>query len=192
MTNTTRLRDERRPFIGAIWAEDKNRIIGALGTMPWHVPEDLAYFKNVTAGHPVIMGRTTWDSFPTKFRPLPGRTNIVLSTNAEIREQLRESGAFPASSLDEALELAGQSNGSDQIWIIGGGKVYAEALGYLDEARISKFDLEREGDTFAPQLGSDFRLAESDPAPVDNQDRWHVSKHEGIQYRFETWIREKD
>lgn len=192
MTNTTRLPDERRPFIGAIWAEDKNKIIGALGTMPWHVPEDLAYFKKVTAGHPVIMGRTTWDSFPPKFRPLPGRTNIVLSTNAEIREQLRESGAFPASSLDEALELARQSNGSDQIWIIGGGKVYAEALDYLDEARISKFELEREGDTFAPQLGPDFRLVKSDPSPVGDQNRWHESKHEGIHYRFETWIRDKD
>ena len=68
-----------RQTVGMIWAQTPDRVIGRDGTMPWHLPEDLAHFKEHTLGHPVIMGRRTWESFPERFRPLPGRTNIVVS-----------------------------------------------------------------------------------------------------------------
>src|SRR5699024_7697112 len=67
------------PVVGMIWARANDRVIGAGGTMPWHLPEDLAHFKSVTSGHPVVMGRRTWDSLPARNRPLPGRRNIVVT-----------------------------------------------------------------------------------------------------------------
>ena len=69
--------------IGLIWAQARNRVIGKNGVMPWHLPEDLAHFKRVTLNHPVVMGRKTWDSIPPRFRPLPGRTNIVVTRQAD-------------------------------------------------------------------------------------------------------------
>lgn len=191
MTQAPRHAGETAPLLGAIWAQAENGIIGAKGTMPWHVPEDLAHFKRTTAGHPVIMGRATWNSFPEKFRPLPGRTNIVLSTQAAAREQLREEGAVPVASLDEAIALARESAGGEEIWVIGGGKVYAQALSRLDVAVITKLDVSPEGDTAAPQLGGDFGLGATDPASDSQDAAWHTSST-GTRYRFETWLRQKD
>ena len=75
------LDDAPRQTVGMIWAQTPDRVIGRDGTMPWHLPEDLAHFKEHTLGHPVIMGRRTWESFPERFRPLPGRTNIVITSS---------------------------------------------------------------------------------------------------------------
>ncbi|MCW4464121.1 dihydrofolate reductase [Glutamicibacter sp. MNS18] len=172
---------ERPALIGAIWAQTGSGIIGEAGTMPWHVPEDLKHFKRVTAGHPVIMGRRTWESFPDKFRPLPGRTNIVLTTNTGSFEQLRAAGAEPAQSLDEALALAARSEGSEEIWIIGGGAVYAQAMEHIDTALVTRLDLQLTGDTTAPQLPDGFEQVLCDP-----EAGWHTSTSQ-IRYRFEAW-----
>jgi dihydrofolate reductase len=87
--------------IGLIWAQARGGVIGRGGVMPWHLPEDLAHFKRVTLNHPVIMGRKTWDSIPPRFRPLPGRRNIVVTRQGD----LNQIGLEPASSLREALQL---------------------------------------------------------------------------------------
>jgi dihydrofolate reductase len=71
-----------RPRIGLIWAQARGGVIGKDGTMPWHLPEDLAHFKRTTLSHPVIMGRKTWESLPPRFRPLPGRANLVVTRQA--------------------------------------------------------------------------------------------------------------
>ena len=71
------------PAIAMIWAQTPERVIGRDGTMPWHVPEDLAHFRAHTHGHPVIMGRRTWESFPARFRPLPGRRNVAVTSSAD-------------------------------------------------------------------------------------------------------------
>jgi len=191
MTQVSRHADQLEPVLGAIWAQATNGIIGFQGSMPWHVPEDLAHFKRITAGHPVIMGRATWDSFPAKFRPLPGRTNIVLTSQKDAHAQLRADGAVVATSLDEALSLARKTEGSEEIWIIGGGKVYAQALPLLDVAVITKLDLTPEGDTSAPVLSEDFVMGTSDPSVESTESAWHSSSS-GIGYRFETWLRKKD
>lgn len=191
MTPEPRHTADLTPLVGAIWAQAGNGIIGDQGTMPWHVPEDLAHFKRITAGHPVIMGRATWESFPPKFRPLPGRSNIVLTTRAESHQALRDAGALPVADLGEALALAKTCEGSREIWIIGGGKVYAQSLQLLDLAVITKLDLEVQGDTSAPQLPDDFALGLSDPGLDGPENQWHKSGT-GTRYRFETWIREKD
>lgn len=185
MSPTHRSGTEQR-MVGAIWAQTTDGVIGDAGTMPWQVPEDLAHFKRITEGHPVIMGRRTWESFPEKFRPLPGRTNIVLTSDAAAHDRLRAAGAQPASSLEQALELAERAAGSEEIWIIGGGKVYAESLHLIDTAIITVLDLNLDGDTRAPELGAQFTCSLSDPA-----EGWHTSKT-NTGYRFESWQRTKD
>ena len=136
--------------IGLIWAQARNRVIGKNGVMPWHLPEDLAHFKRVTLNHPVIMGRKTWDSIPPKFRPLPGRTNIVVTRQADWHEK----GAQCSSSLREALQ---QCENSNQVWVIGGAQIYAQALPLADEVVITEIDTEVDGDAFAPALGPEWR-----------------------------------
>ncbi|WP_313813690.1 dihydrofolate reductase [Glutamicibacter sp.] len=191
MTPNPRHAAEPASLLGAIWAQTENGIIGANGTMPWHVPEDLAHFKRTTAGHPVIMGRTTWDSFPEKFRPLPGRENIVLTTRQDMHDELSAAGAIPVSNLDEALALAKTCTGSEEVWIIGGGKVYAQAMDLLDVAVITKLDLNIDGDTSAPALDSRFSIGTTDPESNASAPAWMQSST-GTRYRFETWIRTKD
>src|SRR5690349_14769702 len=92
--------------IGLIWAEAAGGVIGARGGMPWHVPEDLARFKTITMGSPVVMGRRTWESFPDRFRPLPGRRNIVVTRD----DQWVAEGAERAASLGDALAAAATEN----------------------------------------------------------------------------------
>ena len=136
--------------IGLIWAQARNRVIGKNGVMPWHLPEDLAHFKRVTLNHPVVMGRKTWDSIPPKFRPLPGRTNIVVTRQADWHEK----GAQCSSSLREALQ---QCENSNQVWVIGGAQIYAQALPLADELVVTEIDADFDGDAHAPAIGPDWR-----------------------------------
>lgn len=134
-----------RPKVGLIWAQAANGVIGFNGDMPWHLPEDLAHFSAVTAGHPVIMGRRTWESLPAKHRPLPGRTNIVISSVSAV------AGGVTARSLPDALEAASRAPGGDLVWLIGGGTVYRQGLELADRIVITRIELHPEGDTWAPQ-----------------------------------------
>lgn len=155
-----------KPVLGAIWAQSLNGVIGRGGDMPWYAPEDLAHFKTVTLGAPVIMGRKTWESFPPRFRPLPGRTNIVITSS--VTSQVEKDGALWVPSLDDALAAAAAEQ-PETIWVMGGGSVYAEALGRTDlplvaDGRIQRvertvFDLELNGDTHAPSLDDSWTLA---------------------------------
>ena len=136
--------------IGLIWAQARNRVIGKNGVMPWHLPEDLAHFKRVTLNHPVVMGRKTWDSIPPRFRPLPGRTNIVVTRQPD----WNENGAQRTSSLREALQLC---ENSAQVWVIGGAQIYAQALPLADELVVTEIDAAFDGDAHAPAIGPDWR-----------------------------------
>ncbi len=136
--------------IGLIWAQARGRVIGKNGVMPWHLPEDLAHFKRVTLNHPVVMGRKTWDSIPPRFRPLPGRTNIVVTRQPD----WNENGAQRTSSLREALQLC---ENSAQVWIIGGAQIYAQALPLADELVVTEIDAAFDGDAHAPAIGPDWR-----------------------------------
>lgn len=128
-------------MISLIVAHDKNYVIGLNNDMPWHLPGDLAYFKRVTMGKPIIMGRNTFESIG---RALPGRRNIVISRNADYQA----SGAEVVHSLEEAIALV-----SDQpeIMIIGGQQIFTQALPIADRLYITKIDHEFEGDTFFPE-----------------------------------------
>ncbi|MDB5946152.1 MAG: dihydrofolate reductase [Ramlibacter sp.] len=133
-----------------IFARSANGVIGKDGGLPWHLPEDLAHFKRLTSGHPVIMGRKTWDSLPPRFRPLPGRLNIVVTR----QPGWRADGAMRAASLDEALALA---PAEADVWVIGGAEIYRAALPLAHSAVVTEIDAEFDGDAHAPVLGPRWR-----------------------------------
>ena len=130
-----------------IFAKARNGVIGKDNALPWHLPEDMAHFKRTTMGCPVIMGRKTWDSLPARFRPLPGRANVVVTH----QEAWNEMGAQPSSSLQEALSFCEQFA---DVWVIGGAQIYAQALAYADTAVVTEIDADFDGDAFAPQFGA--------------------------------------
>ena len=128
-----------------IYARARNNVIGINGDLPWHLPEDLAHFKRTTLGQPVIMGRITWESIPEKFRPLPGRTNVVVSRQTEFEA----AGAQVVGSLQAALDLFSP----DQVvWLIGGAQLYAQAMPYAQQLVVTEIDADFQGDAWAPDL----------------------------------------
>jgi dihydrofolate reductase len=131
--------------ITLIWAEGHDRAIGRNNSLPWHIPEDFAHFRAVTAGKPVLMGRRTWDSLPRK--PLPGRTNMVIS-----RELTEVSGAEVFASVAAALEAA-MAQGFGELVIIGGAQLYERFLGIADKVWVTRVDVSvPDADAFAPAL----------------------------------------
>lgn len=152
-------------IITLIAAMAENRVIGKDGAMPWHLPDDLARFKAITLGHPVIMGRKTFASIG---RPLPGRLNIVLTR----RKGYSPEGVAVARSLDEALALAGTA---DEVFICGGGQVYREALPLADRIHLTVVHRPYEGDTTFPELPADF-------AETAREEGEGVPPHEFLTY----------
>ncbi len=122
-----------------IVARSRNHVIGRDNQMPWKISADLQFFKRVTMGYPVVMGRKTWESIG---RPLPGRRNIVVSRNA----QLQLTGAEVAGSLDEALDRLSESS---RVFVIGGEQLFKQAFGKADRLYITEIDMDVDGgDTF--------------------------------------------
>ncbi|GAA5227883.1 dihydrofolate reductase [Paeniglutamicibacter antarcticus] len=167
--------------IGMIWAEAANHVIGKDGSMPWTLPEDMAYFRSTTTGHPVIMGRKTWESFPEKFRPLPDRTNIVITRDASRHQELTNSGAIPVATALEALKAARAGAGAQEIWVIGGGEIYGLFAEAAQLALRTLINAEPEGDTKAPILDGSWSKVLSEP-----DTGWSTAKN-GTQYRIEAW-----
>lgn len=139
-----------------IYARAANGVIGKDNRLPWHLPEDLAHFKRTTLGCPVIMGRKTWESLPPRFRPLPGRLNIVVTRDPGFVAE----GASVAHSLEAARALC-PAGGT--AWVIGGAQIYAQALPLAREVVETEIARDFEGDAFAPVLGSDWREVARDP-----------------------------
>ena len=129
---------------------ERTRVIGRGGDLVWHIPEDLKRFKTLTLGHPVIMGRKTWESLPPKFRPLPGRTNIVVTRKKEYVAE----GATVTHSFESALARAGDS--STEVFVIGGEELYTSALPYTDRLYLTLIDAEEKGDAYFPPYEKDF------------------------------------
>ena len=125
--------------LNLIFACARKGVIGLNNTLPWHLPEDLAHFKKTTLGQPVIMGRKTWESLPPKFRPLPGRTNIVVTRQTDWQAP----GAHVAHSMAQALAVCSTEA---EVWVIGGAEVYAQALPLAQRAVITEIDADFEGD----------------------------------------------
>ncbi len=155
--------------LNLIMARAANGVVGKDGALPWHLPEDMAHFKQTTLGCPVIMGRKTWDSLPPKFRPLPGRTNIVVTR----QKNWNEPGAVAQSSMAQALQYCAQHA---VVWVIGGAQIWAEALPFGDTAVVTDIDADFEGDAYAPVFGPEWQ---------ETQRQSHVSVN-GMGYSFVT------
>ena len=164
-----------RPRLALIAAVARNRVIGRGGELVWRESEDQKHFRRVTLGCPVIMGRKTWDSLPTRFRPLPGRRNIVVTRNPAWQAE----GAERAASLDAALALVADAQ---KVFVIGGAELYALALPRADELVLTEIDADLVGDILFPAWPRErFVRAASEP---------HVSAA-GVGYRFNHYIRQE-
>jgi dihydrofolate reductase len=143
--------------VSIIAAIARGGVIGRDNGIPWRVPEDARHFRALTMGHPVVMGRRTWDSLPSPFRPLPDRRNVVLSRDPD----WRAAGAERAGSLDEALGLVADA---PRVFVIGGADVYAAALPIADDLLLTEIDADIDGDTvFPPFDATDFEETSREP-----------------------------
>ncbi|WP_426309477.1 dihydrofolate reductase [Cellulosimicrobium sp. E-16] len=192
------------PTLGLVWAQARDAagrpVIGAGGTMPWHLPEDLAHFRRLTSGHPVVMGRRTWDSLPPRFRPLPGRVNVVVTRQPGWSPGDRSprvgasGGAVPdggrppepagapvrvAGSVEEALaatRAAARDTGSGEVWVMGGAQLYGATIALADRCVVTEIDAVVEGDTYAPPVPDGWET---------HAGAWATSST-GLRYRFVT------
>jgi len=159
------------PEVVIIAAVARNRVIGKDNRLLWNIPEDMAHFKALTTGHTVVMGRKTWESLPPRFRPLPGRRNIVITRQAAYVAP----GAELADSLENALKLASTAT---TVFIIGGEQIYTQAMAVADRLEITEVDQEPEGDAWFPEITA-----------VD----WKkITKTDGVGYTFVTHSRRAD
>src|SRR3990167_1245781 len=133
-----------------IFARAANGVIGKDNALPWHLPEDMAHFKRTTLGCPVIMGRKTWDSLPARFRPLPGRLNVVVTRQPDWTAD----GAVVANSLEAACAACPPDS---TAWVIGGAELYAQALALAGTAVVTEINADFDGDAFAPRFGPEWR-----------------------------------
>lgn len=136
------MNDERNgPRISVIAALAKNRVIGIENRLPWRLPEDLAHFKALTLGHPILMGRKTFESLG---RPLPGRTNVVVTRNPAYRPD----GCLVAASIPAAIALCGEA---DELFFIGGAELYAQVIPMANRLYLTEVDIEAAGDAWFPE-----------------------------------------
>ncbi|TWH73822.1 dihydrofolate reductase [Modestobacter roseus] len=156
-----------------VWAQTTEGVIGADGALPWHLPEDLRLFKALTLGSTVVMGRRTWESLPPRYRPLPGRRNVVLSTALDPAEV----GVPVVRSVADVLAR------DDDRWVIGGGAVYAAFAPHATEVVVTEVDAQLPGDTWAPPLGPEWEPAVQQPAGG-----WATSSG-GLRFRVSSWRR---
>ena len=162
--------------VSIVAAVARGGVIGRGGTIPWRVPEDMKRFRELTVGHPVVMGRLTWDSLPTRFRPLPGRRNVVVTRDPAWQGD----GAERAASLEEALRLLA---GLPHVFVIGGAQLYAAALPLADELLLTEIDIEVEGDTFFPELDLTF---------FEEVSRERLVSENGPAFAFVRYLRRHD
>ena len=136
-------------IVSIIAAVAKDRTIGKDNDLIWHFPKDMAFFKDTTKQHYVIMGRKNYDSIPEKYRPLPNRTNVIVTR----QNNFEAPNCLVVNSIEEAIEL-GRKNGEQEVFIIGGGQIYSQALqdGLVDKMYITHIDKAYSGDAFFPEV----------------------------------------
>jgi dihydrofolate reductase len=157
-------------IVSFVLARADNGVIGANNSIPWRIPEDMKRFKAITMGKPIVMGRKTWDSFPRK--PLPGRTNIVITRDATWKAD----GAAVAHSLEDALKRA-ESETPDEIAVIGGAEIWTLALPLANRIHLTEVHMEAEGDVSVPPF---------DPALWRETAREDHVTADGLRYSYVT------
>jgi dihydrofolate reductase len=157
--------------VSLIWAQSTSGVIGRDGAIPWSVPEDMARFKELTLGHTVVMGRRTWESLPARFRPLPGRRNVVLTRNPGYHVE----GARAVTSIESAVD-------DPDSWVIGGAEIYRLAMPLANRCQVTEVEIDlrpEDEDALAPML---------DDSWVGTATPWQDSSS-GLRYRFLSYLR---
>lgn len=151
-------------IVSAIAAVSENQVIGRDGDLPWHLPDDMKFFQRTTMGHHVITGRKNWESIPLKYRPLKGRTNIVVTRATNYVAH----GAIVAPSLEEALAIARRA-GEPEAFLIGGGQIYHEAIAkdLVHLVYLTRVHADIPGDTSFPVLDATWREVWREEHPAD-------------------------
>jgi dihydrofolate reductase len=134
-------------IISLIAALSENRVIGKNNDLPWHLPDDMKYFMETTKGHHAIMGRKNYDSIPEKFKPLPNRTNIVITRQPDFKAP----GCLVVNSLADAMEIATR-NGEQEVFVIGGSEIYKLSMPYANRLYLTEIHSVIDGDTFFPEI----------------------------------------
>lgn len=134
-------------IVSLIAAVSQNMVIGKNNDLPWHLPDDMKYFMQTTKTHHVIMGRKNYESIPEKFRPLPNRTNIVVTRQKDFKAP----GCIVVNSIEQALTVA-DSNGEEEAFIIGGAEIYKLGMKYTERMYLTEIQAEIEGDTYFPEF----------------------------------------
>lgn len=166
-------------IISSIAALSRNKVIGKNNDLPWRLPNDMKYFMEKTKGHYVIMGRKNYESIPPKFRPLPDRTNIVLTH----QDDYKAPGCTIIHNLETGIKLAEQ-NGETELFIIGGAQIYELALPYVTKMYLTLVNADVDGDTYFPTIDYDqWTLVTSYGNPIDEKHKY--------PYRFETYEKKK-
>ncbi len=163
-------------MISIIVAIAKNDAIGKDNQLLWHISEDLKYFKRTTLGHPVIMGRKTWESLP--FRPLPKRDNLIITRNKDYKAE----GGILIPSIEEALNYA---KDKDNVFIMGGGEIYKAFMPYADRLYITRVDKDFEADTFFDKIVEEVWKLES-------ESEVQYDEKEDLHYRYLIYHRRND
>ena len=163
--------------ISMIAAMSQNRVIGKNNDLPWHLPDDFSFFKTKTKGHFVLMGRKNYDSLPHKFKPLPQRTNVVITRKADFSAE----GTTTVHSLEDAIDQA-RIAGESEAFIIGGGQIYKLGLEHADRIYLTEIHGQVEGDTYFPEF---------DKSIWHETSREHHPADEKHQFAFDFVIYEK-
>lgn len=153
-------------MVSLIVAVSENQVIGRNNDLIWHLPNDMKHFKDTTRGHFVIMGRKNFESIPHKYRPLPNRTNVVVTR----QEDYLAPGAIVRSSVEKAIELAENQHDSEPF-VIGGGEIYKLALerNLIDRIYLTRVHESFQGDTLFPKLGPQWKLINTKKHSADDQ-----------------------
>lgn len=160
--------------ITLIAALSKNRVIGNRGKIPWRLPEDIKHFRDRTKGHPLVMGRKTFETLP---QPLPNRTHIVISRS--VQDEENRNGVYWVKTLERAIAIARTAPGGDsEIFIAGGGQIYLEALPIATHLDLTLIDAEFDGDAFFPEWSGYGYLEKTSKK----------STHEDLKYQFTVWV----
>ncbi|MGZ3864561.1 MAG: dihydrofolate reductase [Bacteroidia bacterium] len=162
--------------LSIIVAVSENKVIGRDNTLIWHMPADMKFFKEKTTGHAIITGRKNYESIPEKFRPLPNRTNIVITR----QHNYHAPGAVVVPSIEKALEHASEKHKSDEVFIIGGGEIFKQTLGICNRVYLTRIHHNFEGDVFFDNLNeNEWKLISTEDHKADEKNAY--------DFTFETW-----
>ncbi len=155
-------------IISLIAALSKNRVIGKNNDLPWHLPDDMKYFMQTTKGHHVIMGRKNYDSIPEKFRPLPNRTNIVVTR----QKNFTAANCTIVNSIEQGIDIAKKA-GEPETFIIGGAQIYREGMALMQRMYLTEIQAEIHGDTYFPEIPpKDWKETSRIHHPVDARHKY--------------------